>query len=170
MKCLLCLSVTAESVKPVVAMPTTTSDEHLTSPSTKSRTAHHANDDVFSRLDNRRDGVFSRLDNRNSFAKSDYSHSNDSNEVTSSLDTTQPPQQPITTIISKRRIKLTDIKDNAISSSPPSTGYVTSVHQPPTNKVVCHNIQLLYLLIVRKSCSGQCCICLWFFRKTVLLD
>ena len=114
-------------------MITTRNDEHLSSSPAKKK------DDVFSRLDNRRDGVFSRLDNRDSLINTDGRHSNDSNEMTSSLETIQ--QQPITTIISKRRIKLMDVKDNTISSSPPPA-HVTSIHQPPTNKVVCDNVQL----------------------------
>ena len=126
---------TAEHVKPAFAVTTTIkSDECLSLPPAAKRKATH--DDVFSRLDNRRDGVFSRLDNRNSITRSDDRHSNNSDEVTSSLETTQQ-QQSITTIISKRKIKLTEIKENAVSSSPPPAAHVTSVHQPPTNKVVC---------------------------------
>ena len=125
----------ADPVKPVVTM-TTTSNEDLSSPPSNKRVTNHTSDDVFSRLDNRRDGVFSRLDAKPSVMKTTGCHGDDSNEVTSqSLDAQQQQQQqPITTLISKRRIKLTDIKDNVTSSS---SAHATSIHQPPANKVVC---------------------------------
>ena len=131
---------------------TTKRDEHLLLPSTAKRKATH--DDVFSRLDNRRDGVFSRLDTKNS---SNDRHSNNSDEVTSSLETTQQ-QQPIATVISKRKIKLTEIKDNAASSSPPPPpAHVTSVYQPPTNKVVCNIIHLLCVVTRTENITVHYC-------------
>ena len=147
-----CVVFPADPAKPVVTMATTTTED-LSSPATATttankRTTHHTSDDVFSRLDNRRDGVFSRLDTKRSIKSTADCHDDSSNEVTSqALDTTQDQQQqPITTVISKRRIKLTDIKDN-IDATPSS--HVTTIHQPthqpPTNKVVgCKVVCVMY--------------------------
>ena len=144
---------TADPVKPVVSK-TTVANENLSSfATTNKRAAHHSND-VFSRLDDRRDGVFSRLDTKHSIKDPNGSHGNDSNGVTSqSSDTTEQQHQQITTVISKRRIKLTDIKDNVTSSSSlpahvTSSAHVIPIYQPPANRVV-GNLATVYL-IVRK--------------------
>jgi len=126
-----------------MATPSHEQQQHVTS-STKNRTAHQTTtNDVFSRLDNKRGDVFSRLDNKHSLIKSvDQCGDDDSKEVTSSLSLDTQQQQQITTVISKRRIKLTDIKDNnnAMTSSLPSApAHVISVHHPPTTKVVGDN-------------------------------
>ena len=108
----------------------TQSGDGILSSSTTKKSTHHGTNDVFSRLDDRNDGVFSRLE-RSSLAKNDDHHGSDSNEMISSFDAQQ--QQPIATVINKRRIKLTDVKDNA--NSLPSIR-VAAFHQPPANRIV----------------------------------
>ena len=141
---------TADPVKPVVSKTTVANENLSSSATTNKRAAHHSND-VFSRLDDRCDGVFSRLDTKRSIKDPNGSHGNDSNGVTSqSSDTTEQHQQ-ITTVISKRRIKLTDIKDNVTSSSSlpahvTSSAHVIPIYQPPANRVV-GNLATVYLIV-----------------------
>ena len=136
--------IAADPVKPVVTMTAATGSGYdILSSSTTNKSSGHVNNDVFSRLDDRSDGVFSRF-KRSSLTKNDDHHGSDSNEMTSSFDT-QQQQQPIATVINKRRIKLTDVKDYANSS--PSIR-VTSFHQPPANKIVSESIQCLAIITV----------------------